>query len=81
MWESIKKFFGFGSTKTIETPAVESTPVVKKKTKTGSEVKETAVSVKEIKAKAKKPAAVKPEGKVAAKPAGPAKKRKPKSKE
>lgn len=80
MWESIKKFFGFGSTKTIETPAVESTPTVKKKTKTGSEVKETVVSVKEIKAKAKKPAAVKPEV-VATKPAGPAKKRKPKSKE
>ena len=51
----------------------------KKKTKTGSETKETVVSsVKEIKAKAKKPVTG---DVVVAKTAGPAKKRKPKSKE
>ena len=79
MWESIKKFFGFGSTKTIETPPVVSLEPEKKKTKTGSETKETVVSsVKEIKAKAKKPVTG---DVVVTKTAGPAKKRKPKSKE
>ena len=77
MWESIKKFFGFGKTEVVtELPKKEKAPKAKPELKEESKV----VTAKEIKAKVKKEA-TKTEKSEEKRPSKPSKPRKPKSKE